>query len=143
LVGRCNTRLLLAESQLPLSPRYLACVIRFEDFRPEHAPPRSNPYSILRLTYPLATTTTMAQAASTTPAPSRPRPHPPSSAASSTWSNLDQDDDRVAGGGNQGLWSLLTAASKYEEFEEIDDDDSVDSVRRGFVRSTLKAADLT
>lgn len=77
----------------------------------------------------------MAQTTSAVSPPPRPHPNPPPSHSSSTWSRLDQDDlhDGVAGGGNQGLWSLLTAASKYEEFEEIDDDDSVESVRCGLV----------
>lgn len=70
------------------------------------------------------------------PAPTKPPSH--SSSLSSTWSRLGTDEMQNPGGGpgldsgnNTGLWSLLTAASKYNAFEE-EDDDSV----RSFVHSS-------
>lgn len=65
----------------------------------------------------------------------RPKPAIPpsqSSSMSSTWSRTGTDESQHAGapglgtGNNTGLWSLLTAASKYNAFEvEEEDDDSV------------------
>lgn len=98
-------------------------------------PPNAFTNTLSLLTTITTTFTTMAQAAPATPQPPRPHPNTPPSQSSSTWSGLDQDalHGGAAGAGNQGLWSLLAAASKYEEFEELDDDDSMESVCYHFI----------
>lgn len=47
-----------------------------------------------------------------------------SSSLSSTWSNRDLDSDGVTGAGPPGLWSLLNAASHYDQDSLEDDEDS-------------------